>query len=469
MEIEFYLLILITISFFLFDNHFKIFTQYLFTISLFPGIYNLIKTQTGFIKYILTYFLSYNFILKNNPFIFYLSSYLPLRRLMRCLIYYSIISFIIKPKEKRENHFIKKLYNYFKTHYFQFILLNILLFLLRLFEVYFNNNLFVYIIPKKYLLDKEENYFICANIYNNEIILPNWIEQMKKLIFFLGPEKVFISILENGDSNDKSQIYLNNFREYLNSKKIKNKIITTPIIIKKGKERIQFLSELRNKVLEPIYSLKNINKTRILFLNDIIYNYQDVIKLIGTNKRNYDVACPLDFEGKASFYDTWVSIDINGNHFINQYPYILDLISANSIINEEPLRVFSCWNGMISMKAFPLIYNNISFRFSERDNCSECTLFNADLYLNGYQKIFVNPTITLAYGFKQYYWAKFRAPLIKNFKKFFWNYYFHMKVFSNYSYIAEDLFNQYYPLCPKLKEYFNTHFLKKNYTFENTL
>ena len=44
-----------------------------------------------------------------------------------------------------------------------------------------------------------------------------------------------------------------------------------------------------------------------------------------------------------------------------------------------------------------------------------------------------------------------------------------MKVFSNYSYIAEDLFNQYYPLCPKLKEYFNTHFLKKNYTFENTL
>jgi hypothetical protein len=62
--------------------------------------------------------------------------------------------------------------------------------------------------------------------------------------------------------------------------KIPNKIITTPIVEKKGKKRIEFLSEIRNKALEFLYEIPNINynKTRILFLNDIIYNYQNVIR-----------------------------------------------------------------------------------------------------------------------------------------------------------------------------------------------
>ena len=127
---------------------------------------------------------------------------------------------------------------------------------------------------------------------------------------------------------------------------------------------MDFLAEIRNKALEYIYEIPNLNfnKTRILFFNDIIYNYEDVIRLIGTNKLDYDVACPLDFDERGKFYDTWVSIDLNGMHFMIEYPMSYDFILSDLIINEEVSRVFSCWNGMVSMKAYPFINKNITFR-----------------------------------------------------------------------------------------------------------
>ena len=82
---------------------------------------------------------------------------------------------------------------------------------------------------------------------------------MKKLISYLGIKNVYISIFENGDSSDRSAEYLNKFRDYLNNKKIPNKIVTTHVVEKKGKKRIEFLSEIRNKALEFLYELPNIN------------------------------------------------------------------------------------------------------------------------------------------------------------------------------------------------------------------
>jgi hypothetical protein len=76
---------------------------------------------------------------------------------------------------------------------------------------------------------------------------------MKLLINYLGTKNVYISIFENGDSNDNTINLLKQFESYLNNLKIINKIVTTPITKKGTKERIEYLTELRNLALNFIY------------------------------------------------------------------------------------------------------------------------------------------------------------------------------------------------------------------------
>ena len=56
-----------------------------------------------------------------------------------------------------------------------------------------------------------------------ENIIEHYIHQMKKLISYLGEKNVIVSIVENGDSKDKTREYLKEFKNYLNDKKIINK------------------------------------------------------------------------------------------------------------------------------------------------------------------------------------------------------------------------------------------------------
>ena len=62
-------------------------------------------------------------------------------------------------------------------------------------------------------------------VANMEGIIVNFIEEMKKLINYLGKENVIISIVENGDSKDKTRDYLKEFKTYLDKNKIINKFI----------------------------------------------------------------------------------------------------------------------------------------------------------------------------------------------------------------------------------------------------
>ena len=79
---------------------------------------------------------------------------------------------------------------------------------------------------------------------------------------------------------------------------------------------------------------------------------------------------------------------------------------------------------MVSMKAYPFINKNITFRVGERGRSSECTLLNGDLYLNGYQKVLINPKIWVSYIYHRYYMAKYISPLYKHLKVYFRNCFF---------------------------------------------
>lgn len=78
-----------------------------------------------------------------------------------------------------------------------------------------------------------------------------------------------------------------------------------------SKERIAYLAATRNRALEPIQSSDPSIRvpewntfTKIIFLNDIVFKWQDVARLIGTKLdgregEEYDMVCAIDFAGSG--------------------------------------------------------------------------------------------------------------------------------------------------------------------------
>ena len=216
--------------------------------------------------------------------------------------------------------------------------------------------------------------------------------------------------MENGDSTDNTRNFLEEFRVYLDERKIVNKFLLNHVIddqrkinfssLKYTRLRIEYYSQLRNKCFELLYELKNIdyNNTIIIFFNDVIFRYEDIINLLSTNNEDYDVVCGLDMS--YMFYDRWVSIDLEGEGMSKYFPYFINKEGQDLVVNHQPIRVFSCWNGVIAFKALPLRDKKVIFR-NKNDNSlpkailknpakiyfeSECTYFNIDLFSLGYTK-----------------------------------------------------------------------------------
>ena len=154
-----------------------------------------------------------------------------------------------------------------------FLLLLLLLFSINVFLFLNRVKLWIYFnskektLPKSY--SKNTTFYITAMVVNMEEIINNFIKQMKHLIFYLGENNVIVSIVENGDSLDKTKEYLKSFQDYLNKKKIINKIILDHVVDdprkkkhkfkKYGPLRIKFYSKLRNKCFDLLYKIPNLN------------------------------------------------------------------------------------------------------------------------------------------------------------------------------------------------------------------
>ena len=197
--------------------------------------------------------------------------------------------------------------------------------------------------------------------------------------------------------------------------------------------------------------MKNIdfNNTIILFFNDVIFRYEDIINLLSTNKENYDMVCAMDIS--FLFYDRWVSIDLNGEGMTKYFPFFLNKEGQDLVINHKPIRVFSCWNGVIAFKALPLKDKRVQFRYKINNTIpkeilnnqaktyyeSECTYFNIDFFNLGYTKKFINPNVRVSYEHKYFFKAKYFIPSVKHALNYVWVYFIALmrkrnKYMSNY-------------------------------------
>ena len=215
--------------------------------------------------------------------------------------------------------------------------------------------------------------------------------------------------------------------------------------------RIQFYEILRNKCFDLLYNLNNLdfNNTKIIYFNDIYFKYEDIINLISTNNEDYDAVCAMDFS--SFFYDRWVSIDLDGNSLLMYFPFFINKEAQDLIIYHKPIRVFSCWNGVIVFTAYPLKNKKIQFR-SKKDNntlnykinnCldlnyeSECTYLHIDLFNLGYTKKYINPNVRVTYKYKYYNKKKYFLPSLKDILSYFKLYFYSFitkrnKYMSNY-------------------------------------
>jgi hypothetical protein len=352
---------------------------------------------------------------------------------------------IIK-NERYRNYFLSKEIKYLWSNKMKLFILFFSLILLRIIIYFYNIKYWIYFANKEKLLSFNNNknikntnrsetiYYISSIVFNMEPTIKDWISEMKKLINYLGKNNVIISIYENGDSTDNTRKYLLEFESYLIENEIINVVNTQKLVQKEGVDRIVFLSRLRNKSLDFLYYIMDLDfsNTKIIFFNDIIFRYEDIIKLITTNNGNYDTVCAMDYY--ESFYDTWASIGLDGKQFRRYFPYMYNKEQQDAYINGEIIRTFSCWNGVTVINAKPFeIRDNLFFRFGKKIRQSECTLLHADMYFMGYRKVFVNTQIAVAYTYEYYYKNHYIYPWTKNLITYFYYYFKYGFIKRNYN------------------------------------
>ena len=270
------------------------------------------------------------------------------------------------------------------------------------------------------------NYFIAANYYNSEKSLSYSLPELKKLISYLNTgENVYMSVYENG-SNDNTKGLLKDFEKDL---EIPHKFVTcgssgygnwtvekilgekhiNKLYKLKPYFRYQRMAAIRNRALEPLYTkpFSNGFPIKVIFLNDIYFHAEDLLKLVHTNNGDFDIACGLDFY--YQFYDVLVTRDIEGYWFSGYYPFTRHPESQLALKENKPFRVMSCWNGVIVLDAKGFLDHGIAFRGRKNNGeseceCqqSECLLVCSDFFKAGMQKIFINPEVRVSYEWKYF-------------------------------------------------------------------
>ena len=448
---------------------------------------------------------SYFIICDPNPIYYLITFYFPFPNFFKALFIYIFHSYRLAKFDMRKNkeknkfmnaydskyniilttevadtdkieYFLSDIFHYFKNNkknifrfIFSLIIIKIILF-------YYYSKFWLFINSKEKVLplstSKNVKYYITSCVFNMEPIIADYINEMKKLINYLGEQNIIVSIVENGDSTDNTRDYLKEFKQYLDSKNIINKFILTPEVEDQRKknpniiivhERMEYLAILRNKCFDLLYQTPNLDldNIKVINFNDIVFSYEDIIKLLSTNNEDFDVACAMDYY--FNFYDSWVSIDLDGEHFLDKFPYFKNKEGQDQYINKKPIRVFSCWNGVIAFNASALKNQNLKFRFEnkvkdnkkeicklprlnqKRDYESECSYFNIDMETLGFKKRFLNPDVRVAYNYINYYFSKYILP--NTFELFFYfeNYFksFYIKRNKNMSNIKNN--NLTYP------------------------
>ncbi|KAJ7075335.1 cryptococcal mannosyltransferase 1-domain-containing protein [Mycena belliarum] len=289
--------------------------------------------------------------------------------------------------------------------------------------------------------------FIGAMFTNNIDILPHWIKEFNKVIYYLGTDNVFVSIVES-NSWDGTAEALDEWKGTLDAMGVAHLIRTRDQTVKRpgdmgGNNRIDFLAAERNLVLAPLVEKGGYDV--VVFSNDVLIAAESVIELLQTKNGEWDMVCGLDL-ARWGMYDAWVLRDRLGNLVSSLWPYFMDDVGMQAAMDDEPVPVFACWNGIVAFRAEPLLplalrtpgrlstaplasplpdthpafpqpaaltpaqTPPLAFRSSAPRECfsSESFLLPYDLRRQfGLQRMYLNPRVINSYEWKYYVWYRY--------------------------------------------------------------
>ncbi|KAK3935742.1 cryptococcal mannosyltransferase 1-domain-containing protein, partial [Diplogelasinospora grovesii] len=279
-------------------------------------------------------------------------------------------------------------------------------------------------------LNKPPRIYIPSLFWNNENVLHEfWSSNLLALTHALGPENVYVSILESG-SWDGSKAALRELAQKLDDNGVARSVTREdrthadeianapaeaeghPGWVKTPRRRIElrripYLAKLRNMSLRPLRELVKNGTTfdYVLFLGGVYFTVPDVIALINTNNGKYAAACALDFNAPPKYYDTFALRDAEGHG----HPYFRSSKSRKAAKRSAPVPVRSCWNGMVIMPAATFQDGRLAFRGTDDTlaethlEASECCLVHADNPASAEQGAWLNPNVRVGYSTHAYH------------------------------------------------------------------
>ncbi|KAJ0422102.1 cryptococcal mannosyltransferase 1-domain-containing protein [Aspergillus carlsbadensis] len=261
---------------------------------------------------------------------------------------------------------------------------------------------------------ERQRIFIASVINNGRSLPEGWNEAVVGLADAFGSDNIFVSIYETG-SSENTKNSLHDLDKSLETNRIGRRVITSVTEPQNAASRDHdshhppYIPQLRNKCLEPLYDLRGAGLffDRILFLSDIAFTTEDVLSLLSTNYGTYTAACSFDPLSFPAYNDPSALRDADGYEPVMQkWPFFRSSRSRDDIKSMLPVRVRSCWDGMVFMatEAFYSTSSSIQFRrvpdgLAEAHlEASECCLIHADNVLSGRRGVYLNPFVRVGHG-----------------------------------------------------------------------
>ncbi|KAI0136398.1 polysaccharide export protein [Xylariales sp. AK1849] len=286
---------------------------------------------------------------------------------------------------------------------------------------------------------KNTSVYIASVHRNTEAIQREaWNDAVLALVDYLGAENVHISAVESG-SQEGTKDALMDLKAGLDSRRVSNDIslgmtvweqldeidtrpppgVREPGWIWNGAEsqfelrRIPYLSKVRNSAMKPLERLEREGRhfDKVLWLNDVVFDPQDIQTLFDTRDGDYAAACSMDYKVSPLYYDTFALRDDLGLKTVSlHWPWFQSPTSKASALRNEPIRVTSCWNGIVVFDAVPF-YGIPALQFRGIEDSladlhlegSECCLIHADNYLSQEKGVWLNPNVRVGYNKKAYH------------------------------------------------------------------
>jgi hypothetical protein len=118
----------------------------------------------------------------------------------------------------------------------------------------------------------------------------------------------------------------------------------------------------------------------------------------------------MDYKASPTYYDTFALRDDQGKKTLSLFwPWFQSPKARESARQNEPIEVFSCWNGVVVFDA-EAFYKDPRLSFRGIDDSladfhlegSECCLIHADNYLSKEKGVWLNPNVRVGYSVKAY-------------------------------------------------------------------